>query len=119
MKFFIKCCLLLTTVFLFSQKTQAQAIITVDTIIDATCNTSSDGAILISVAGTPPFTYQWSSGQAIEDLTGLDPGDYTLIVTDANGVSTHAEYDDFGRLQYLRDQDGNILEKTDYHYKNQ
>jgi gliding motility-associated-like protein len=88
MKFFIKCCLLLATVLLFSLKTQAQATITVDTIIDATCNTSADGAILISVAGTPPFTYQWSSGATTQDVTGLFSGSFVVSVTDGLGVVT-------------------------------
>ena len=88
MKFFIKCCLLLTTMFSFSIKTQAQAIITVDTIIDATCNASADGSILISVAGVPPLTYQWSNGATTEDLTGLFSGSFVVTVTDGlSGVT--------------------------------
>jgi gliding motility-associated-like protein len=88
MKFFIKCCLLLAIVLSFSQKAQAQATITVDTIINATCNTSTDGAILISVAGTPPFTYQWSSGAITQDVTGLFSGSYVVTVTDGLGGIT-------------------------------
>jgi gliding motility-associated-like protein len=86
MKFFIKCCLLFATVFSFSLKTQAQATITVDTIIHATCNTSADGVILISVAGTLPFTYQWSSGAITQDVTGLFSGSYVVTVTDGLGA---------------------------------
>jgi gliding motility-associated-like protein len=88
MKFFIKHCLLLTTMLLLNLNTQAQAILTVDTIIDATCNTSADGAIQISVVGVPPFTYQWSSGATTEDLTGLFSGSYVVTITDGlSGVT--------------------------------
>ncbi|MGQ7855257.1 RHS repeat domain-containing protein [Pedobacter sp. WC2501] len=38
--------------------------------------------------------------------------------TDAKGMTTYYEYDVFGRLKYVRDQNGNILKQTDYHYKN-
>lgn len=38
-------------------------------------------------------------------------------VSDENSVITYYEYDDSGRLKYIKDQDGNILQYTDYHYK--
>ncbi|MCT4644079.1 MAG: hypothetical protein N4A74_03765 [Carboxylicivirga sp.] len=37
--------------------------------------------------------------------------------TDPNGIITYYEYDDFGRLKYVKDHEGNILRKYDYHYK--
>jgi len=39
--------------------------------------------------------------------------------TDAKGLTTYFEYDSFQRLTNVRDQDGNILKHTDYHYQNQ
>lgn len=39
--------------------------------------------------------------------------------TDASGRTTVYEYDGFGRLQYVKDQQGNIIENYDYRYRNQ
>lgn len=38
--------------------------------------------------------------------------------TGPEGRTTFYEYDDLGRLKYLRDHDGNILERYEYKYKN-
>lgn len=39
--------------------------------------------------------------------------------TDASGISTTFEYDSSGRLLYIKDTDGNIVKKYDYHYATQ
>lgn len=39
--------------------------------------------------------------------------------TDTNGVTTYYEYDDFGRLKLVRDQNRNIISKNEYHYVSQ
>ncbi|MCX2496399.1 RHS repeat protein [Pedobacter sp. PF22-3] len=38
--------------------------------------------------------------------------------TDAKGMTITYEYDAFQRLKTIKDQNGNILKQTDYHYKN-
>jgi len=88
MKSFIQTCLILGLLISLSTRAQAQPIITIDTIINATCNASSDGGINITVAGTPAFTYAWSNGATTEDLTGLFSGSYVVTVTDGVGAST-------------------------------
>ncbi|MCB0784196.1 MAG: gliding motility-associated C-terminal domain-containing protein, partial [Flavobacteriales bacterium] len=63
----------------------------VDSVTDASCSTAQDGAIYVSVSGgSPGYTILWtgpgfSSGQ--EDITGLVPGTYVLIVSDTNNCS--------------------------------
>ncbi|SMC74976.1 hypothetical protein [Pedobacter africanus] len=37
--------------------------------------------------------------------------------TDAKGTTTYYEYDNFQRLKYIKDQQGNIIKSYDYHYK--
>ncbi len=39
--------------------------------------------------------------------------------TDTNGKTTYYEYDAFGRLKTIRDHQSNILNKYDYHYRQQ
>ncbi|AZI24060.1 hypothetical protein EA772_01390 [Pedobacter sp. G11] len=39
-------------------------------------------------------------------------------MTDAKGMTTYYHYDAFGRLQFVKDQDGNVVKQNTYHYKN-
>jgi len=55
---------------------------------DITCNGANDGTINVSVSGgTGPYTYAWADDGSIttNTRTGLNPGNYTVTVTDANG----------------------------------
>ncbi len=69
-------------------------IISVDQIssVDATCN-GDDGSVDLSfIGGTGTYTYSWTSSTGpftaiTEDISNLEPGDYTLVVTDANSCS--------------------------------
>ena len=46
----------------------------------------NDGKVTVNVkGGLAPYSYQWSNGDTIKDVSGLEPGEYTLIVTDALG----------------------------------
>ncbi|MBN4051308.1 gliding motility-associated C-terminal domain-containing protein, partial [bacterium AH-315-M05] len=63
--------------------------ITIDSIIDVSCNGGSDGAIYITASGAVlPYTYLWSPvGGTDSAATGLVVGTYTITVTDANNCS--------------------------------
>jgi hypothetical protein len=51
----------------------------------------SDGTATVSViGGAPGYNYNWSNGQTGSTATGLSPGIYCVIVTDANGCTSAA-----------------------------
>ena len=55
-------------------------------VTNVSCNGQSDGKVDVTImGGIPPFTYQWSNGLQIEDLTNLPAGPITLTITDNAG----------------------------------
>ncbi|MBK9758610.1 MAG: SprB repeat-containing protein [Flavobacteriales bacterium] len=57
------------------------------------CNGGTDGSIDLTIAeGTQPYTIAWSGpngfGSNNEDINNLSAGDYTAVVTDANGCTS-------------------------------
>ncbi|OWY20069.1 T9SS C-terminal target domain-containing protein [Sphingobacteriales bacterium UPWRP_1] len=62
-------------------------------VIPATGGGINDGGIDITVSGgTGPYTYLWSNGATTQDINGLSPGWYMVLVTDANGNSVAGWY---------------------------
>lgn len=52
-----------------------------------------DGAIDLSVNnGKAPYSYNWSNGSTLQDLSGLCPNTYTVVVTDNNGCTGTSSY---------------------------
>jgi hypothetical protein len=52
-----------------------------------TCN--NDGAATATATGgASPYTYRWSSGQITQTISNLTIGNYSAIVTDANGCES-------------------------------
>ncbi len=68
--------------------TPAEIIIQTTDIQDAFCFNGSDGTATVAASGgVAPFTYQWNdpAGQSDSIATNLEAGDYTVVVTDADG----------------------------------
>jgi len=64
-----------------------------DNVGQITCNGATDGAIALTVAGgVAPYTYNWSNGSTNQDLNALSPGNYNVVITDANGCSLNSAY---------------------------
>jgi hypothetical protein len=48
-----------------------------------------------------------------------DPLIGVTSITNPRGETLYYEYDDFNRLEYVKDSSGNVLSKNEYHFKNQ
>lgn len=66
---------------------------------------NTGAAQVVNISGGPaPYTYVWSNGQTSDIATGLGPGDYSVLVTDARGCSLRQTFvielgDELGRLR--------------------
>ncbi|WP_221412673.1 SprB repeat-containing protein, partial [Fulvivirga lutimaris] len=57
------------------------------------CNGANDGEIeLMTTGGTEPFTFEWSNGESTDKITGLSPGQYSVLITDAAGCTKNLAY---------------------------
>lgn len=94
-----------TTTVVVTQPTQIN--VTVPTV-PATCSTCADGSASTTVSGgTPPYTYNWiPQGGTGSTLTGLNPGTYSVTVTDANGCPVGSLYT-IGNSVGIREQVSN------------
>lgn len=52
------------------------------------CFGDRDGAILINVTGgVMPYTFKWSNGGTAQNLSSVPAGNYSVLITDANGCT--------------------------------
>lgn len=77
------------------QQPRVGALMTLDVSLlpfDATCLNSADGFIVAEVLnGTPPYSFAWSPLPTDSDtLQGLNPGTYSVLVSDATGAMGQA-----------------------------
>ncbi len=64
-----------------------QISIVLESITDVSCEGTDDGAIDITPSGgVEPYTILWSNGDETEDLSNVPAGDYTVMITDDNGI---------------------------------
>jgi len=76
-----------TSNYTITEPTQLSSSITNQTNI--TCYGLTNGAITTNTqGGTTPYNYQWSNGSSTASIANLSQGNYSLIVTDANGCQT-------------------------------
>jgi hypothetical protein len=74
------------------QATHCYGQLTVKPVVThASCNGGSDGKIGLQVTGTPPYTYEWSTGASTQDINELNAGLYRVKVKDARGNLREAQ----------------------------
>ncbi len=54
-----------------------------------TANNANDGTATCNpTSGNPSYTYLWNNGTTTQSISGLEPGNYTVTVTDSDGCSS-------------------------------
>ena len=54
--------------------------------VDISCHNASDGAMAANISGNvSDYTFMWSTGNTSPECLSMDPGFYTVQVTDTNG----------------------------------
>jgi hypothetical protein len=77
-----------------------------EVITNSSCQTCDDGAIDLTPEPVDNYTFQWSNGEDTEDISGLLPGDYTVIInnmydcefTETYTVDYEVSVSDFGSI---------------------
>jgi len=55
---------------------------------NTTCGEDNGSATITVGGGTGPYDIEWNNGESSETVSNLASGDYTVVVTDAEGVSS-------------------------------
>ncbi len=62
------------------------------TVDAATCGLSNGGINLNVNGGSLPYSFIWSNGEIMEDLSGVAPGSYQVTVTGSDGCANTGDY---------------------------
>ena len=63
------------------------------TVIAVSCDGVNNGAIQTNpIGGTAPYTYAWSTGSNLQNISNLTPGNYMLTLSDANNCQIVQSY---------------------------
>ncbi len=82
-----------------------------------TITLTASGKIILSGGYTSIDEVRIYPSVAMMKTYTYDPLIGMTSATDENGRTTYYEYDSFGRLQYIRNQDREIVQEYKYHYK--
>lgn len=75
-----------TATFVITQPDSITVTVNVGGTTNALCYGDANGSVdITATGGTGPFSYNWSTGDTTQDLTGLTAGTYYLTVTDSLG----------------------------------
>jgi gliding motility-associated-like protein len=71
--------------------TQPSAPLTVNaSVANVACFGQTNGGINLTVTGgTAPYSFSWTNGSTNEDIGNLAAGNYSVLITDANGCTTN------------------------------
>ena len=57
---------------------------------DVSCFGGNDGSVNLSITGgTFPYSFLWNNGFTTEDISALNNGNYSVVITDFNGCTTN------------------------------
>ncbi len=73
--------------------TEPDKITVTSEIISADCDQANASIKLTVVGGTKPYSYLWSNGATTKNISGLSSGEYTVVVTDANGCKVEKSFE--------------------------
>lgn len=63
-------------------------------VSNETCVDANNGSISLTLTGgTPPYSYLWSSGQTTEDVNSLNPGNYSVQISDFSGCVSASNFE--------------------------
>ena len=80
-------------VFIEEGSFSSDAILATGAITPPECPGGSDGAIdLTIVSGVAPYTYLWSTTATTQDISGLIAGNYSVVITDADGCTEELNF---------------------------